>query len=280
VAAAGNGDPVDGHPTWRERAMLALTNACRQGPREYRDRWLPGSRILGPRRYPPVPPLHASTALDRAARAHSRDMARTPCFQHDSCDGTSLWRRIRSFYPQGTAMSENIARGYATPLEVVNGWLLDKGAADGSRGDGHRRNLMSARYTVVGHGSARGGPRGTYDTQDFANGRPAFPIPLVSGSHVFEAEGRIVFLASWHAADGRPPAEARLVLEDEDDPAMELAFGTPRSGTWRVVLPAGRTCRGYRFRFRDADGRAWRYPEGGTLFTTGEGGCAREYEAD
>jgi len=29
---AGNGDPVNGHPNYRERAILALINACRQGP--------------------------------------------------------------------------------------------------------------------------------------------------------------------------------------------------------------------------------------------------------
>jgi len=32
ATSAGNGDPVDGHPHYRERAILALANACRQGP--------------------------------------------------------------------------------------------------------------------------------------------------------------------------------------------------------------------------------------------------------
>jgi hypothetical protein len=45
-----------------------------------------------------------------------------------------------------------------------------------------------------------------------------------------------------------------------------------------VTLPAADGCRAYRFRFRDATGRTWWYPEGGTLLTTGEGGCEREYE--
>ena len=94
-ASAGNGDPVDGHPNYRERAMLALTNACRQGPQQYRDTYLRGTRILRSRTYEAVPPLYASLPLDRTSRAHSLDMARTPCFQHDSCDGTSLWTRIR-----------------------------------------------------------------------------------------------------------------------------------------------------------------------------------------
>lgn len=274
---AGNGDPADGHPTYREGAMLALTNACRQGPVAYRDHYLGTRRILTPRIYPAVPPLRAVLPLDRSARAHSIDMARTPCFQHDSCDGTSLWERIRSYEPGGTALAENIARGHGTPLEAVNGWLLDGGAADRSRGDGHRKNIMSAKYRVVGHGSARGA-RGWYDTQDFGNAEPAFDAPIASGSHVLAPTGRITFLASWHARDGRAPAVAVLELDGDEVP-MELAFGTARSGTWSAMLPLDDECRGYRFRFRDAAGRTWHYPEGGRLFTTGEAGCEREYES-
>ena len=60
---------------------------------------------------------------------------------------------------------------------------------------------------------------------------------------------------------------------------MKLAFGSGPHGTWRVSQDARARCRTYRFRFRDAVGRTWWYPEGGALLTTGEGGCGREYEA-
>jgi hypothetical protein len=131
---------------------------------------------------------------------------------------------------------------------------------------------------VVGHGSARG-ERGWYDTQDFGNADPAFDSPVASGSHVLAPAGSITFLASWHAAGGgRGPAEAVLELEGDDVP-LELAFGGPGSGTWRAVRPLEDECREYRFRFRDAAGRTWHYPEGGRLLTTGEGGCEGEYES-
>jgi uncharacterized protein YkwD len=276
-ASAGNGDPVDGHPNYRERALLALTNACRQDPQEYRDTYLRGTGILRARNYPPVPPLYASPALGRSARAHSLDMARTPCFQHDSCDGTSLWTRIRGYYREGTSMAENIAFGHPTPLEAINGWLLDGGAPDHSRGDGHRRNLLSAKFREMGNGSARGGRRGTYDTQDFGNGAPDFQTPLVSGSHVLGGDGTITFLASFYTRDGEEPDEAWLELEGRKL-ALELAFGKKRNGTYRVVIDRSDRCRRYRFRFRDDDGHEWLFPEGGSLFTTGEGGCTREYE--
>ncbi len=276
-AQAGNGDPVDGHPTWRERAILALSNACRQGPEQYRDTYLRGARILRARNYPPVPPLYASLPLERAARTHSEDMARTPCFQHDSCDGTSIWKRIRRYYPGAVSMAENIANGYRSPLEVVNGWLLDGGAADRSAGDGHRRSLLSAKFREAGIGSAEGGPRETYDTQDFGSGEPDFDTPLVSGAHVLAAADEITFLASYRAADAEPPAGAFVEI-DGKQVAMTLAFGSERSGTYRALLRRADHCRRYRFQFEDHDGRTWRYPEEGSLFTTGEGGCTREYE--
>lgn len=277
TSVAGNGDAVGGSPSYRERALLALTNACRQDPVEYRRTFLGNVSILHPRHYPAVPPLYASHALGRSARAHSRDMARNGCFQHESCDGTDLWERIASYDRQATVRGENIALGFPTPLETVNGWLLDGGAPDASPGDGHRMNIMHPGYREVGHGSV-GGDRGVCDTQDFGNATPAFATPLVSGSHLIDVTRTVTFLASWHARDGGAPDEAALEIDGMEQ-RLALAFGTKASGTWRVVLPEERDCRRYRFRFRDATGRIWHYPEGGTLFTTGEGGCTQEYEA-
>ena len=59
---------------------------------------------------------------------------------------------------------------------------------------------------------------------------------------------------------------------------MTLAFGSRQNGTYRVVRAGADRCRRYRFRFTGHDGRTWRYPEAGSLYTTGEGGCTREYE--
>lgn len=276
VAVAGNGDAVHGAPSYRERAILALVNACRQGPQAYRDAYLGDARILRASAYPAVPPLYWTLPLQRSARAHSIDMATTPCFQHESCDGTDPFVRIASYYPGANAMAENIAGGYDSPLDAVNGWLRDGGAADHSRGDGHRRNIMSAKSAETGVGSAPGGPDRIYDTQDFGSGAPDFATPLVSGSHVISGE-QITFLASYDSHGDAAPREATLLLDKASIP-MDLAFGTRANGTYHVSIPAGDECRKYRFRFRDAAGRDWWYPEGGSLFTTGEGECRREYD--
>jgi hypothetical protein len=275
AAAAGNGDPVHGEPSYRERAILALVNACRQGPQAYRDAYLGDAHILRAAAYPAVSPLFWTLPLNRSARAHSTDMATTPCFQHESCDGTDPFVRIRSYYPGTNSLAENIAGGYDSPLDAVDGWLRDGGAADHSRGDGHRRNIMSAVYSETGVGSAPGGPDRIYDTQDFGSGAPDFMTPLVSGAHVIAGD-EITFLASYDSHGDAAPQEATLLLE-KDAIAMRLAFGTRGNGTYRVTLPVDDDCRKYRFRFRDAAGRVWWYPEGGSLFTTGEGDCEKEY---
>ena len=50
---------------------------------------------------------------------------------------------------------ENIAKGYATPQAVVNGWM---------NSSGHRANILNASYTHIGVGYVAGG---NYWTQMF-----------------------------------------------------------------------------------------------------------------
>lgn len=139
-------------------------------------------------------------------------------------------------------MAENIAHGYRSPPEVVNGWLRDGGAADRSAGDRHRRNLMSAKFREAGVGSAEEGPREVHDTQDFGSGAPDCDTPLVSGSHVPAPGNEIMFLASYRAPDAEPPAGAFVEI-DGKLVGLTLAFGSERSGSYpallaRATLPA------------------------------------------
>jgi len=160
-------------------------------------------------------------------------MATTPCFQHDSCDGTDAFDRICSYYKDTTALGENIASGYESPLETVNKLLLDGGAAD-------------------------------------------FTTPLVSGSHAL-AGGMISFLVSFDGHGAGSPREAALELGGETI-NLKLAFGSPANGTYRVTVPAGDACRATASGSGTPRGGPGGTPEGGTLYTTGEGGCEREYQ--
>jgi uncharacterized protein YkwD len=102
--------------------------------------------------------LKVDLRLVRAAQAHSIDMARRRYFSHTSPDGRTFADRIRAQGYTGSRIGENIAAGYPTASAVMTAWM---------KSPGHRANILNCRYTVIGVGSAIGGPYGYYWTQDF-----------------------------------------------------------------------------------------------------------------
>ncbi|MFC7382644.1 CAP domain-containing protein [Sphaerisporangium rhizosphaerae] len=101
-------------------------------------------------------PLRVDPRLTRSARAHSMDMAAKNYFGHTSPGGLSPWDRMaRAGYSNSAA--ENIARGYESAEEAVQGWMANTG---------HRRNILNCRITTVGVGVAYGSGD-TWWTQDF-----------------------------------------------------------------------------------------------------------------
>ena len=198
------GVPYQGFPSWRERALLVLTNAVRMAPLDWRARYgadfspsLAGAGALDA--YPAVGPVRWDLGLNRSARAHSEDMA------DHALLGPRLLRRheLGDADPRPTTRSpapsaENIAAGYPAPLDpryAMNMWLCDaSGAAccaDGASCDGHRRNIMSGTWRALGtgYGYAAGAPYQNYWTQDFGGATDAPGSPLVDGSHVFVGHG-------------------------------------------------------------------------------------------
>ena len=109
--------------------------------------------------------LLLNTGLRDAARAHSLDMATTPCFQHDSCNGANWADRVFGYF-QGSAIGENIAAGYTNAEAVMGGWIASPG---------HNANLLNPGWTVLGVGywNEAGSPYGHYWTQDFGTA----PVP-------------------------------------------------------------------------------------------------------
>jgi uncharacterized protein YkwD len=105
-----------------------------------------------------LPALLLDMGLDEAAEVQSLDMATTPCFQHDSCDGTNWADRIQTYYTAPATIGEIIAAGYTTPAAVVNGWM---------NSPGHRANILGSDFVVAGVGLAYGGTYGSYWTVDF-----------------------------------------------------------------------------------------------------------------
>jgi uncharacterized protein YkwD len=102
-------------------------------------------------------PVRVEARLTRAARAHSAYMATGGAFSHTGRGGSSFDARTRAAgYPR--PLSENIAFGYRTGLDVVKAWLASPG---------HRANLLNCRATTVGVGAVYGRSGTPYFTQDF-----------------------------------------------------------------------------------------------------------------
>lgn len=87
-------------------------------------------------------PLAINQAMTSAAYQHSQDMGVNGYFAHDTPSGVTPWTRMRDAgYDQPAA--ENIAEGYRTPQEAVDGWM---------NSPGHRRNILNCSYKAAGVG--------------------------------------------------------------------------------------------------------------------------------
>jgi uncharacterized protein YkwD len=127
-----------------------------------------------------LPVLTTSPALTNAARWKSLHMAYYGYMQHDDPAppvARSVSDRLAACgYPIGSvSWGENIAYGYATPQDVVNGWLNSAG---------HRANIENPSYRAIGIGAARSARGVYYWTQDFGSyvdaGAPPPAAPTVS----------------------------------------------------------------------------------------------------
>ncbi len=107
--------------------------------------------------------LTIDPALNRAALAHSQDMADRNYFSHTGANGSDPGDRIAAAgYSPIYAWGENIAAGQSTPEEVVAAWM---------NSEGHREVLLSTWYADIGVGMVNraGTTYGYYWSQEFAS---------------------------------------------------------------------------------------------------------------
>jgi uncharacterized protein YkwD len=95
--------------------------------------------------------------LHDAARAHSKDMAEHNRMSHTGSDHSSPQDRMREAGYRNP-LAENVATGYQTPQEVMDGWM-------GSRD--HRENILNCDAKAIGVGLAFSRDGTPYWTQDF-----------------------------------------------------------------------------------------------------------------
>jgi uncharacterized protein YkwD len=104
-------------------------------------------------------PVRTDERLRSAARGHSQDMATNDYFSHTAPDGdTFVDRAAAAGYPRDQAGGENIAMGYGTPADVMDGWMDS---------EGHRANILNCDFKAIGVGLARDSDGTPYWTQVF-----------------------------------------------------------------------------------------------------------------
>jgi uncharacterized protein YkwD len=96
-------------------------------------------------------PLGLDPRLNDAAENWSRQMGKHDAYQH------STPAQVEKYGYDWSNWGENIAAGYQTPEEVVDGWI---------HSPGHRANILSRSFeeTGIGYYEARPGDHATYET--------------------------------------------------------------------------------------------------------------------
>ena len=122
-----------------------------------------------------LPPLLVDLRLVGAALAHSRDLAASGGDGHTGSDGSLPDERAEREGYGWTFLGENVALGWTTPAEVVEGWM---------RSAVHRENVLApeARHLGVGHVRRTGSVWGDYWTALYGDSREA-RAPPPGGCH-------------------------------------------------------------------------------------------------
>ncbi|MFE9561631.1 CAP domain-containing protein [Streptomyces sp. NPDC006487] len=101
------------------------------------------------------PVLTVNEKLTKAAQDHSEDMAAHSTMSHTGSDGSDPGQRITRAGYQWRTYAENVAYGYPTAAQVMEGWM---------NSPGHKRNILDCNVNEIGIGLAQ---PGQYWTQDF-----------------------------------------------------------------------------------------------------------------
>ncbi|MGW6824404.1 CAP domain-containing protein [Streptomyces sp. NPDC055005] len=103
--------------------------------------------------------LTVNAKLTTAALNHSKDMAAHSNMSHTGSDGSDPGARITRAGYGWMTYGENVAYGYSTPEQVMNGWM---------NSPGHRENILNCAFKEIGVGLAE---PNSYWTQDFGAAR-------------------------------------------------------------------------------------------------------------
>ena len=133
--------------------------------------------------------LIGSRSLIRAARGHSRWMARRNRFSHTVGGGSQPWHRAQRAGFPSSIVSENIWQisGITkSALHWHSSWRIGRGAVRSwMNSPGHRRNLLDSDVQYIGVGVARNKGGRIYATQNFGRVNSFAKSPSREGTAKF-----------------------------------------------------------------------------------------------
>ncbi|GAB6100233.1 hypothetical protein JCM16358_21120 [Halanaerocella petrolearia] len=91
-------------------------------------------------------PYQHNQKVSEVARTKAQDMAENNYFSHTSPTYGSPFEMLSQFNVSYRTAGENIAKGQGTAQQVMNSWM---------NSSGHRRNILSQRFTQIGVGLAK-----------------------------------------------------------------------------------------------------------------------------
>lgn len=86
-------------------------------------------------------PLRLNADLTKAAKAHSRDLAKWDRISHYGSDGSNPWDRVKRTGYKARLAAENVGTGQISFKEVMAGW---------KKSPGHNKNLLLADAEHMG----------------------------------------------------------------------------------------------------------------------------------
>jgi uncharacterized protein YkwD len=87
--------------------------------------------------------LGLNAQLNQAAQAKANDMAARDYWSHNTPDGQAPWTFITAAGYSYKTAGENLAYGFATASDTLNGWM---------NSPGHRANVLNTGFSEVGFG--------------------------------------------------------------------------------------------------------------------------------
>jgi len=183
-------------------------------------------------------PLLVNYQLQVAAWLHNEHMVATGCFSHTACGNGQPSDRVKKSGYKGGNVGENIAKGYRTPSEVMEGWM---------NSSGHRANILNANYIDIG---VAYNPSGPTWTQVFAVPDPNVPTvtpPSGSGPEVAPCD-LPDFNGDRTVTDADVDLVAAQLMLSAEDPAWNAKYDVVKDRTinvydvYEVSLKVGQSC--------------------------------------